>query len=376
MKKSINKPEHWQDFETLCKKLFGEIWDCSYKIKKNGRQGQSQAGVDVYAIPKGESECWGIQCKGKDNYTNSNLTNKEIDKEIEKAKNFKPKLKTFVFATTGNKDVNIEEYVRIKDLESRNDGGFEILLYCWEDIVDLIEENRNTFNWYVNEQQFKSQFDFEVKLTGFRNELEINPVYLRTKNIYRLEKPESEMTPVEIAMKNPRINPFLNFNLRPPGVPTHINYCWCKIEVIMENIGTRVIEDWKVLIWFKEGFKELADDYYTNHIRFDINEFKSRTTRYFKEDNLFVYKPKNNEPLVQEDNRFFICHILPEREISEIEIEWKLLARNFSKRGTLKLNNKPKYEDVEKIIEVEAKDLLCEEEIIVTEKIEKIDYES
>lgn len=54
MKKTLRKPERWQDFEDLCKKLFREIWQCSYTIKKNGRQRQPQSGVDVYAIPKDE----------------------------------------------------------------------------------------------------------------------------------------------------------------------------------------------------------------------------------------------------------------------------------------------------------------------------------
>lgn len=31
--KSLPKPQNWQDFETLCKKLWGEIWSCP-EIKK------------------------------------------------------------------------------------------------------------------------------------------------------------------------------------------------------------------------------------------------------------------------------------------------------------------------------------------------------
>ena len=47
MKKAIRPPENWQDFETLCKKLFGEMWGCPNTIKKNGRSGQTQCGVDI-----------------------------------------------------------------------------------------------------------------------------------------------------------------------------------------------------------------------------------------------------------------------------------------------------------------------------------------
>ena len=90
--KSLPKPQNWQDFETLCKKLWGEIWSCP-EIKKNGRQGQAQNGVDVCGMPKGESGYYGIQCKGKDDYTGKNFTIKEIDGEIEKAKSFIPALR-------------------------------------------------------------------------------------------------------------------------------------------------------------------------------------------------------------------------------------------------------------------------------------------
>ena len=89
----LKKPSNWQDFETLCKLLWGEVWRCEDSIKRHGRQGQNQHGVDVYAyIEKYKGYC-GIQCKGKDDYTDAQLIEDEIDREIEKAKTFEPKLK-------------------------------------------------------------------------------------------------------------------------------------------------------------------------------------------------------------------------------------------------------------------------------------------
>ena len=73
MKKQLRKPENWQDFESLCKVLWGEIWNCP-EIKKNGRTGQTQHGVDVYGTPQGETEYYGIQCKGKDDYIDAELS--------------------------------------------------------------------------------------------------------------------------------------------------------------------------------------------------------------------------------------------------------------------------------------------------------------
>lgn len=80
----------------------------------------------------------GIQCKGKDDYTNAQLTEVEIDNEIDKAKTFSPKLKRFIFATTANKDAVIEQYIRQKDMECIDKDCFmlmfspgKILLIYW-----------------------------------------------------------------------------------------------------------------------------------------------------------------------------------------------------------------------------------------------------
>ena len=106
----IQKPANWQDFETLCMKLWGRIWDCTDIITKNGRVGQKQHGVDIWGIKKGEQLYSAIQCKGKDEYTNSKLTREEIDTEIKKALHYNGQLTRFVIATTANKDADIEEY--------------------------------------------------------------------------------------------------------------------------------------------------------------------------------------------------------------------------------------------------------------------------
>ena len=148
MKKDLRKPVYWQDFEDLCKVLWGELFNCSDTIKKNGRAGQPQCGVDVYGEINSNGDSFGIQCKGKDGYTHAKLSNLEINSELEKAKNFKPALDRYIIATTANKDANIEEYIRLKNLESKSKGTFSIELYCWEDIADAIEQNVTVLNWY------------------------------------------------------------------------------------------------------------------------------------------------------------------------------------------------------------------------------------
>lgn len=160
-KKQLRKPENWEDFESLCKKLWGEVWNCK-EIKKNGRKGNAQHGVDVYGKPEGETEYYGIQCKGKDDYTHKQLTKTEIDKELEKAKRFKPALKKFYFVTTANKNAKIEEYIRLKDIEFQKSKLFEVYIFSWEDIVDLIDENQETHDWYLNLHKYKLIEDIDV----------------------------------------------------------------------------------------------------------------------------------------------------------------------------------------------------------------------
>lgn len=45
----LKKPSNWQDFEKLCKLLWGEIWTCEDTIKRHGCQGRNQHGVGVFS---------------------------------------------------------------------------------------------------------------------------------------------------------------------------------------------------------------------------------------------------------------------------------------------------------------------------------------
>lgn len=72
----IRPPENWQDFELLCK-IVGEIWNCPDIIKRNGRSGQKQCGVDIYGTPNGSTEYYGaFNVKVKIITLNAQLTKK------------------------------------------------------------------------------------------------------------------------------------------------------------------------------------------------------------------------------------------------------------------------------------------------------------
>lgn len=62
---NIHPPKNWQDFETLCLKLWGEIWNIPHEIDFNSDNAQGQHGVDIYGPVNGGKDYYGIQCKNK-----------------------------------------------------------------------------------------------------------------------------------------------------------------------------------------------------------------------------------------------------------------------------------------------------------------------
>src|SRR5260370_35656117 len=103
----LPEPKNWQDFERLCFDLYSRLWKTN-DAEMHGRQGQPQAGVDVYGTDRLEGRFAGVQCKGKDQGYGDKLTEAELRAEIEKAKTFDPPLEGFVFSKPAPKDATIQ----------------------------------------------------------------------------------------------------------------------------------------------------------------------------------------------------------------------------------------------------------------------------
>lgn len=375
MKKNIRKPTYWTDFEDLCKKLFGEIWQCPYSIKKNGRQGDEQFGVDVYAIPKDETEYWGIQCKGKDEYAHKQLTESEIDREIKKAESFRPKLKTFIFATTANKNSTIEEYIRLKDIEHRKAEGFGILLYCWEDLADLIEENRSVFNWYINGQQFKETHKVWVGFEDQKDEYSYcMPVVKHIKKYKYVELDPLLNLNFNVIPKSPLFS-LIGQIKSPFSGPDEINKSWCKLKIVIKNVGEKVIEDWKLFLNVENNtFKHIDDDSPKGFDRITIKDWhKYQTCWVHEEEGYFTYKPLENCPLIQKDSKLFEVYIQPNLDTKEIKLTWELLSRDYCDEGfiTLKINHE--VTETINLIEVNNMEDVLDDEIELKYFYEKVE---
>jgi tetratricopeptide (TPR) repeat protein len=126
-------PKNWQEFEELCTDLWAEIFK-SNNTQMHGRTGQSQYGVDVYGQIDNSLEWFGVQCKGKDSRYGNAVTEKELRSEVEKAKEFTPKLSVFILATTAQNDAKIQQLARYLTEENQKIGFFKIEVKSWDEI--------------------------------------------------------------------------------------------------------------------------------------------------------------------------------------------------------------------------------------------------
>lgn len=362
---SLRRPSNWQDFESLCKKLWGEIWMCP-EIKKNGRAGQNQNGVDIYGVPFSETGYYGIQCKGKDEYTNKQFDEKEIIEEIAKAKEFLPPLRKLYFATTAVKDAKIEEFIRMKNIEHQSKGLFEIHLFSWEDIVELIDENKATHDWYIKNQKFKSNKSITISFENGSKEIILSPKFKITTTYYRDKAVFDEfqnssyaknlITPMQQALKLRNAISPMQFASSLTYSECEINLSYASIRLLIHNTGSETIEDYKLYFNFGAVLQDLQDTNKKNIIGLNTDIFKKSNTL-LSSDSMSGKMIPHNPILVGDDiDRSDNIYIKPLSQEYTIPLIWKLIARDFKEEGELTIIVKPK-------IEIEYKTILVDDPI-------------
>lgn len=327
---TLRKPEHWQAFEDLCHRLWGEIWQCA-EIVKNGRLGQQQHGVDIYGFIPEVKGYFGIQCKGKSEYNDCEFKVEEIDEEIEKAKNFTPSLKKMYFATTAVRDQKIQAYVREKNLKNVENDLFEVHIFFWEDIVNLIDLNQRTHDYYVNNNNYKN--NYKAQLTFSNGEIEnvgmVN--FVQNVTIYKLMQKENEL--IE-RMRNS--HDFFNSTLKLNLPQNKIDCSYYTLNLLFENSGSAPIEEYKVNLNIEGQYISCKNtSNYSLHMPKSV--YASNEILIFRDMKTGVLKPKDNI-LVGGDSAIFksiLIYIDPVETV--ILINWQLLSKNYKNNGTLKL---------------------------------------
>jgi hypothetical protein len=352
MKKTMPKPVNWQDFESLCKKLWSEIWKCP-SIKKNGRLGQTQNGVDIYGIPEGCNSYWGIQCKGKDDYANSLLTIEEIENEITKAIQFTPPLECFIFTTTANKDSKIEEFIRCKNIESKSRGSFSIDIFSWEDIVDLIESNKTVYEWYLRNILHENNYGISVEINGNNKEFVLAPVFEQINLTIKKVTPEIKNILEKNDTKNKgssNISGMFYKNTIPSVVQARLisdareyDLSYSKIDIDFFNTGDTALEYFKLFITFNDDRIVLSEKNY-RHIGF-MPELDFYTKDYYIDEKEVVYICNNIRPILVPDDgkRVSIFVKLPPEEFDFL-ICYKFISKNYKCNGEIICRVKPDIE--------------------------------
>ena len=340
----ICKPSNWQDFETLCMKLWGAIWNCEDSIKKNGRNGQKQQGIDIWGQKPSESLYSGIQCKLKSN--NKNLSIQELDKEIGYAQYYKDSLQRLIIATTANKDTKIEEYVRTINRKHKECGLFEVYLFCWDDIVDKMIDYPSVYDWYLGkingyqeynltvmfESEDKTKLiikpEYEKVITRFV--LQNNPKYLQfqeaRKNLEKFSKP------VEVLK-----------NITAYRTKETIDKTWCKVPICILNAGHISVDIVKCKI-----------DCNSNDVNAVAREIPTLASSFISSWDAIppevltavnyeygiIYQPRERL-LVPKDNKQFYFYIQPKFGVQCIEITCEILCKEYNKTIALSIIVEP-----------------------------------
>ncbi len=146
----IPPPKTWQEFEDITLSCLKIKWR-SNDLKKHGRLGQPQNGVDIYGSDNLGHRV-GIQCK----LAAEELTIDTIKKEAKKAESFKPKIQAYYMATSLITDAKLQKEVRLFSEQNAKSRSFPVDIYFWEDLImELVKDKSEFENHYPQFSQAK-----------------------------------------------------------------------------------------------------------------------------------------------------------------------------------------------------------------------------
>jgi hypothetical protein len=122
----LRPPPSWDKFEEICADLFSRIWG-DPQVVRYGTRGQAQNDIDIYGKNDGTDS--GVQCKGKRDWPPTKLTISEIDEEVEKAKAFSLKLRSFIIATTAENHARLTD--RANAISAEHEKSHAIIHLDW-----------------------------------------------------------------------------------------------------------------------------------------------------------------------------------------------------------------------------------------------------
>ncbi|MFL9844064.1 hypothetical protein [Flavobacterium rhizosphaerae] len=154
---NILPPKSWEEFEEMTLDACKIRWQ-NPDLQRNGRQGQTQNGVDIL----GSNHLFdlvGVQCKNYKDKLNISL----IKTEIIKAESFLPKLKMYYFACTDRTDSLLQKEVRVLSQERTSQNKFPVMILFWDDIVQDLVQDVPIFKKHYPQISISIDADLKVK---------------------------------------------------------------------------------------------------------------------------------------------------------------------------------------------------------------------
>lgn len=103
------------------------------KTTLNGRNGQTQNGVDVVIRIRGQ--VIGIQCKAV-----VTLTQATFDEEVRRAEGYSPKLNELIIVTSAPHDAALVSHAESLTLQHQQTGLFSVSYHGWQDLQRILED--------------------------------------------------------------------------------------------------------------------------------------------------------------------------------------------------------------------------------------------
>lgn len=126
-------------FQDFCLKLLQYEWNDHY-ARLHGRSGQKQHGADITGRDKRNGyDVAACQCKGSEKNEPRQISEQELEDEVEKAKKFDPRLDILIVAYAGERDEKLQRKAIALDLKNKAEELFKVELWSWDDIVERAE---------------------------------------------------------------------------------------------------------------------------------------------------------------------------------------------------------------------------------------------
>jgi tetratricopeptide (TPR) repeat protein len=179
---TINPPTNEDVFEDLCLELLKQHW-AKPQLQRFGKRGERQNGVDLVDLG-GTDPLYAAQCKLKEAW--KTLAPSEIQEEVNKAKLFQLPIGYYAILTTGKVSTSAQLAVRAINQQHKIDGLFEVELFAWNRITNLLRQYPEVEKQFYGGLQHETATRLEKKIDALHSATEAISVSSTSNEIDRL----------------------------------------------------------------------------------------------------------------------------------------------------------------------------------------------